>query len=204
MALVNNYDGVIFDYGGVLVSHQTAGDQERLARMAGIPAKTFTELYWTNRLSYDKGALTAAEYWLDVAHRAAITTPDAAAIERLTDFDSETWMRFDPVMWRWLEELQAEGKRVAMLSNMPRDLGETLRSRTDRLDRFDQVTLSYEVRAVKPEPVIYEHCLEGLNTAPERTLFLDDRIENVQAAEALGISATQFLDRDDVLLRLRG
>jgi FMN phosphatase YigB (HAD superfamily) len=39
---------------------------------------------------------------------------------------------------------------------------------------------------------------------PGRTLFLDDRIENVRGAELLGISAMQFLDRDEVLQRLRG
>jgi putative hydrolase of the HAD superfamily len=204
MALVNNYDGVIFDYGGVLVQHQAPEDQQRLAEVVGIPVETFTGLYWADRLSYDKGALSADEYWSDLARKAGAPPPDSGAIERLTELDTESWMRFDPVMWDWVKELQSAGKRVAMLSNMPRDLGDALRSRTARLDHFDQVTLSYEVRAAKPEPVIYEHCLEGLNTLPERTLFLDDRIENVQGAERLGISATQFLERDDVLLRLRG
>jgi FMN phosphatase YigB (HAD superfamily) len=42
-----------------------------------------------------------------------------------------------------------------------------------------------------------------LDTAPEQTLFLDDRIENVQGAELLGIRAIQFTSRHDVLLRLR-
>lgn len=199
-----DYDGVIFDYGGVLVWHQAAEEQKRMAEIAGIPVETFTELYWVNRLSYDKGDLTAAEYWHELARQAGISFPDGSSIEHLTEVDTQSWMHFDNVMWNWVNELRAAGKRIAILSNMPRDLGEALRSRTDRLGCFDQVTLSFEVRSVKPEPVIYEHCLEGLNTSPERTLFLDDRIENVRGAELLGISATQFLDRDDVLLRLRG
>lgn len=203
MALADYYDGFIFDYGGVLVQHQTAEDQRRLAEIARIPTEAFTELYWANRAGYDKGKLTAAEYWLDLAREAGITPPDPESIERLTEADTESWMRFDSIMWEWLKDLRASGKRLAMLSNMPRDLGEALRTRTERLTAFDQVTLSYEVRSVKPEPAIYEHCLDGLNTSPERTLFLDDRIENVQAAELLGIPATQFLDRDSVLLRLR-
>jgi hypothetical protein len=32
---------------------------------------------------------------------------------------------------------------------------------------------------------------------------LDDRIANVQGAELLGIQAVEFLNRDDVLRRLR-
>jgi putative hydrolase of the HAD superfamily len=112
-------------------------------------------------------------------------------------------MQFDSVMWEWIDQLRAAGKRVGLISNMPRDLGEALKSRTQKLSNFDQVTLSYEIRALKPEPAVYEHCLEGLDTPPEQTLFLDDRIENVQGAELLGIRAIQFTSRDDVLLRLR-
>jgi len=91
-----------------------------------------------------------------------------------------------------------------MLSNMPRDLGEALASQTDRLLVFDHVTVSYDIRSAKPEPTIYQHCLAGIGTAPERTIFLDDRIANVRGAESLGIHAIEFLNRDDVLSRLRG
>jgi len=112
-------------------------------------------------------------------------------------------MQFDSVMWEWVEQLRAAGKRVGLISNMPRDLGEALKSRTQKLSNFDQVTLSYEIHVVKPEPAMYEHCLDGLETRPEQTLLLDDRIENVQGAELLGIRALQFTTRDDVLLRLR-
>ena len=68
-------------------------------------------------------------------------------------------------MWEWIDALHAAGKRLAILSNMPRDLGEALRNRTRRFDPFDQVTLSYELRAAKPEPVIYQDCLVGLGTS---------------------------------------
>ena len=202
MEPAESYDGFIFDYGGVLVQHQSESDHARMAALAGISADTFSELYWSDRHDYDKGILTGAEYWQHLATRAgALFTP--AVIEQLTEIDSVTWMKFDTVMWDWIEELRSEKKRVAILSNMPRDLGETIKTRTDKFDRFDQVTLSYEVHSVKPEPAIYEHCLEGIETAPEKTLFLDDRIANVQGAELLGIRAVHFTSRDEVLLRLR-
>jgi putative hydrolase of the HAD superfamily len=203
MALVSSFDGFIFDYGGVLVHAQTEEDQARLAQIAGVARDSFAELYWSDRLDYDKGLLTAVEYWQTVATRAGGGTLTEQQIDELIELDSASWMRFDDVMWDWIEQLRGAGKRLAMLSNMPRELGEALKARTDKLTNFDQVTLSYEVHAIKPEPAIYEHCLEGMGTAPEQTLFLDDRIANVQGAELLGIRAIQFLDRDDLLLRLR-
>jgi putative hydrolase of the HAD superfamily len=202
MALVSSFDGFIFDYGGVLVAHQTEEDQARMARMAGLDLETFSEAYRTERFDYDKGELTAPEYWQRVAKSGDVLLK-ADVIDKLTEFDSLSWMQFDKVMWEWIDELRAAGKRVAMLSNMPRDLGESLKVHTDKLTNFDHLTLSYELRAIKPEPAIYEHCLEGLGTAPEKTVFFDDRIANVQGAELLGIHAIQFTSRDEVLLRVR-
>ena len=202
MALVSSYDGFIFDYGGVLVHDQTPEDRGRLAEIASIPLNRFDELYWANRCDYDKDLITGAEYWTAVAQSARATL-NPEAIEELMELDSASWMQFDPEMWAWIEQLRAAGKRVAMLSNMPRDLGSALKARTNRLDSFDHVTLSYEVRAAKPELAIYEHCLKGLSLAPEQILFFDDRMVNVQVAESLGIRAFQFTNREDVLARVR-
>ena len=203
MALVNSYDGYIFDYGGVLAHHQSDADQARLATLAAIPRERFFNLYWDTRLEYDKGSVTAAEYWGNIG-RAAGKTLSEAIVAQIIEADNRSWMQFDQTMWDWIAELRAAGKRVAMLSNMPRDLGEALASQTDRLRVFDHVTVSYDIRSAKPEPAIYQHCLAGIGTAPERTMFLDDRIANVRGAESLGIHAIEFLNRDDVLSRLRG
>ncbi len=202
MALVSSYDAFIFDYGGVLVSNQSEADQARMAALAGIPKDDFSERYWAERSDYDKDLISYAEYWQAVAQQTGAGL-SAQTIEELVEIDTVSWMQFDTVMWDWVDQLRAAGKRVALLSNMPRELGEALKSRTEKLSSFDQVTLSYEVRSTKPEPAIYEHCLEGLGTSPEQSLFLDDRIANVQGAEVLGIRAIQFTSRDDILLLLR-
>jgi len=202
MALVSQFEAFIFDYGGVLVDHQTDEDQKKMARIAGRPQEEFTERYWSERLEYDRGAITAIQYWQGVAGDSG-NTLSQQTIDDLTELDSASWMRYDPAMWEWVEQLRAGDKKVAMLSNMPLDLGEALKARTQKLDSFDQLTLSYEVHSVKPEPAIYEHCLEGLGATPEQTIFFDDRIVNVQGAELLGIRSIQFTSRDEVFLRVR-
>ena len=202
MAPVKDFDGYIFDYGGVLVHQQAEAEQSRMAQMAGIPAEQFSELYWGTRLDYDKGLISGAEYWAGIGRAAGkVLAPNV--VEQLTEIDSTTWMNFDEPMWAWMEELRGAGKRIAILSNMPSDLGETIKARTDRMRCFDFVTLSYEVKSVKPESLIYEHCLEGIGTDPARTVFFDDKIANIHGAEMLGIQAVQFLNRDEVLGQFR-
>jgi putative hydrolase of the HAD superfamily len=44
----------------------------------------------------------------------------------------------------------------------------------------------------KPEPAIYLHTLHELGVEPDEALFLDDRLVNIEAAQALGIHAILF------------
>ena len=202
MALVSDFDGFIFDYGGVLVHHQTDADRAQMAAVAEADPEKFSDCYWNLRDNYDKGAISGVEYWQRIAGCAEAPLTDKA-IDQLVELDNVSWMQFDSIMWDWIDELRNAGKRLAILSNMPMELGQALRSKTNRFSCFDHITLSYEVRAIKPDPVIYEHCMDGLGTAPQKTLFLDDRIANVQGAEVLGIRAIQFTSRDEVLLKIR-
>ena len=204
MALVSELDGIIFDYGGVLAHAQTDQDHARMAKLAGLTPEHFSERYWAERDDYDQGLITNADYWTAIVASNGSAVATEQQIEDLTEYDSMSWMRFDPPMWDWIAQLKSAGKRVAMLSNMPMDLGQALRTRSDKLDIFHHVTLSYELHVVKRSPEIYDEWLEGIGTAPGRTLFLDDRAENVQGAELLGIRAMQFTSRDETLLRIIG
>jgi len=202
MSFADLYDGFIFDYGGVLVRHQTRAEQDGMAKIAGIHEDRFQELYWKDRTDYDQGLITGTEYWQGIGRDAGLVlTPGQVA--DLIESDSVSWLNFDEPMWEYVEELRAAGKRVAILSNMPEDLGEALKARTKRFQVFDHVTLSYETKSVKPGAAIYEHCLAGIGTSAERTVFFDDKIANVKGAEALGMSAVEFLDRAEVLSRIR-
>jgi putative hydrolase of the HAD superfamily len=203
MGLVNGFAGVIFDYGGVLVAHQTKEDVEQLAGIAGIPVDVFNQLYWADRAAYDRGDVEGVEYWRHLAEQAGKHLDDAA-IHSLIGHDSAAWMKFYGAMYDFVDQLRAEGKRVAVLSNMPKDLGLAIKSEGFGFHNFDHVTLSYEVRSAKPDAAIYRHCLEGIGTAPESTLFLDDRAENIRAAQLLGIQAKQFTNPDEMLPQLRG
>jgi putative hydrolase of the HAD superfamily len=200
---MNSYDGFIFDYGKVLVQEPTAVERAKMAAIVRVPVDVFDELYWKDRLDYDKALLTGIEYWQALG-QAAGALLSLEQINDLTEIDSAGWMHFDEPMWELLDELRAAGKRVAILSNMPRDLGEAIKARTQRFAGLDHVTLSYEVRSVKPEAAIYEDCLEGIGTHRRKTIFFDDKIVNVKGAEMLGLDAIEFLDRDAVLKQIRG
>ena len=68
---------------------------------------------------------------------------------------------------------------------------------------FETLYLSYEVGLRKPDLRIFEYVLQDAGLLPERTLFIDDSIQHIQAASELGI-LTKHLVNEDITTFLEG
>lgn len=60
------------------------------------------------------------------------------------------------------------------------------------LQHFEKLFLSHEVRAVKPEPAIYQAVTDYTKEAPESHFFIDDVAEYIQGARNAGWHGAQF------------
>ena len=182
---------VILDYGLVLARCPTVEEFGRLAEIFNVSFDRFYELWEASRGPYDRGDLTAEEYWLNLAAQTD-TSLDREQIEMLRKIEVEIWAHPIPVMFDWVSQLRAAGFKTGLLSNMPWDLVNHVRTNCRWMENFDFKTLSAEVRLIKPDPAIYEHTLHGLGASASETLFVDDREPNIRAARALGMRAIQF------------
>jgi putative hydrolase of the HAD superfamily len=52
---------------------------------------------------------------------------------------------------------------------------------------FDAIVISGEVGMRKPEPEIFAHVLELLGVSAAETVFVDDLVHNVRAAQDIGL-----------------
>jgi len=182
---------VILDYGKVLARCPTVEEFGRMAKMFNVSFESFLELWESSRNLYDRGDITADEYWLRLAAKTN-TSLDPEQIKILRQVEVEIWCHLYPDMLDWLVRLHQTSIKTALLSNMPLDLAAHVRANCRWMDNFTFKTLSAEVRLIKPEPAIYEHTLRGLGVAAKEALFVDDREPNLQAAQALGIHTLLF------------
>ncbi len=60
------------------------------------------------------------------------------------------------------------------------------------LSHFHELVLSYEVKAMKPDPAIFRRAIEAAQCRPEECFYTDDIAAYVEGARALGIDAVQF------------
>jgi putative hydrolase of the HAD superfamily len=182
----------VLDYGNVLSLEQEGESVRRLEGLAGAEAALFAAAYWRHRGPYDRGDLSGEAYWRRVGEELGVElTPER--IRELVQEDAASWQRLNERMMRWLRALIGAGVPTAILSNMSRDSWELI---GPSFDFVAPLTLSFEVRAVKPEPEIYHACLAALGVDPEEALLVDDRPENVDGAVALGMHALLFEGED--------
>lgn len=101
--------------------------------------------------------------------------------------------RFQLIVRDWYAEtepLLAELRKryhLGCLSNTNPLHIEALRERGPHLRLLHDCFFSHETGCVKPNAEAYEHVLAAWQVAPARILFLDDRVENVDAARKLGM-----------------
>jgi len=92
-----------------------------------------------------------------------------------------------------LEALVERGHDVTLLTNFAPDTFALARARWPVLGKGRGVTVSGEVRLVKPDPAIYEHHARTFGLDPGATLFIDDSPKNVEAARRAGWQAVEYV-----------
>ncbi|MBQ7832762.1 MAG: HAD family phosphatase [Lachnospiraceae bacterium] len=103
----------------------------------------------------------------------------------------------------WVKGLQEEGYHTYLLTNYPRSLYKnTAEQCFTFLPYIDDVLVSSHEKMTKPDKEIYERLLEKFDLKAEETVFIDDRLANIEGAESVGITGIHFTDYEEVSAKL--
>lgn len=91
-----------------------------------------------------------------------------------------------------LEELQARGAALYALTNWNGDTFRRTRPRYPFLGHFRDIAVSGDEGLVKPDAAIYELLLRRNGLDADQSLFIDDSLKNVTAAEQVGMKGHHF------------
>ncbi len=109
----------------------------------------------------------------------------------------------NPPMIELMRELQASGRRMAMLTNNVREWEPLWRTMLPVDEIFETVVDSGFVGVRKPEARIYEMTLERLGLPAATCLFIDDLAHNCDGARAVGMNAVHFRDNEQAIPEIR-
>ena len=103
----------------------------------------------------------------------------------------------------WLQELKAKGYHVYYLSNFSHKAETECAEALNFLPEMEGGILSYKDQLIKPEPEIYQLLLKRYGLKADESVFLDDTLVNVKAAEEQGIHGIHFLTKEQAEEELR-
>ena len=88
--------------------------------------------------------------------------------------------------------------RMLLLSNTNLLHFKTIRENYSLLDHFDELVLSFQLHALKPQPEMFRAAVARAGCRPAECFFTDDIAANVEAARREGIDAVQFTSAEQL------
>ncbi len=185
----HNIRNVIFDLAGVVFARDKVRCPEYLHKFFSfiVPGEQMPD-FWED---FDRGTRTFDEVATALADYRGCEFAKAQSLMR----EAITYQEEVLPTKQLIADLKAAGYRLYVLSNMSLEYIEYLRGK-EVYAAFDGEVVSSEVHLCKPEPEIYKLVLERYGLEASESLFLDDRIENVNAAIACGIGGVLFDHQD--------
>lgn len=182
---------IIFDVGRVLVDFDWESYLESFGydkeKEKAIAEAIFLSDVWNER---DRGALSEEDY----LNMFVANAPQYEEEIRKVMADEQKCIQVFDYADTWTGYLKSQGYRLYILSNFSQHALEKVRKNFTFLRHMDGIIFSCEVKEIKPEPAIYQVLLDTYGIDPQKAVFIDDRRDNIEAAEKFGIHTVQFKD----------
>ena len=179
---------VVFDLGRVVFAQDPNKSSDEFKQFFSYVQQTSMPQFWVD---YDLGVSSLDDVVRELSAYRGVEEDYARELILLAISRQETIAPTAAL----ITDLKRAGYRLFVLSNMSREFIDYLRKQ-EVYANFEGDVVSCEVGVVKPMPQIYDMLLEKFSLNAAETIFIDDRRENVEAAEAKGITAFHF-DRND-------
>jgi HAD superfamily hydrolase (TIGR01509 family) len=181
---------VIFDCFGVLASDGWLPFREKY--FANEPDLLEKAIASNKRM--DAGLHTYEDFIRDISYLSGVPFDQTRAL-------IETNPPNDPLFDFIRDELKGRYK-IGMLSNSGTNWLDKM-FRPEQVALFDEVVLSYQINAIKPDAVMYQTIADKLDVLPQECLFIDDQPRYVTGAEDLGMQGVHFVDTQSAIERVR-
>ncbi|HSL99377.1 MAG TPA: HAD family phosphatase, partial [Candidatus Limnocylindria bacterium] len=189
---------VIFDFGGVIHSFdfgmffrslggstdRSFGEVSSLVAGSGLPRR------------YELGEISSREFYRGIANLCGLRVTEEEFVQAFVAI----FTPIEPTIC--LIRSLSPSYRLGLLSNTNEWHFEHHIRTVEIFSLFDAVTLSFQVRSLKPAEAIYLDMLEKIGFPPEECVFVDDLEENVAGARRLDLHAIHYTGHEKLVSSL--
>jgi len=198
----NRLENIVFDLGGVLVDWN--------------PKYLYNKVFYhdKNRISSFLSQVCTSEWNVEQDAGRSLADATQLLVEKFPEEETYIRMYYD----RWEEMLRGEIKdtvtlledlkarnehNLFALTNWSAETFPIALERFDFLGFFEGIVVSGEERTRKPFRKIYEILFDRYNIDPSSSIFIDDSLNNVEAAVELGMKGVHFKNPEQLISELR-
>jgi len=195
-------DTIIFDLGGVLIDWN--------------PRYVFRTIFGTEEeMDYFFENICTDEWNVqqDAGYPLAVATEERVAL--FPEYEQAIrafYGRWEEMLGGPVEETvalfeklkTANSYRFLALTNWSAETFPVALERYDFLHWFEGIVVSGEEKTRKPFPEFYQILLDRYEVQPERAVFIDDNLKNVEGAKALGMHTIHYRSPKQMAGELRG
>ena len=200
---LQNIKTIVFDLGGVIIDLDTSATIRAFAELSGYDVPEMLDLFQQSQLfiDYEKGLISSQNFRDELRNLLLVEASDQ-------QLDSAWNAMLGAIAMPRLQLMQTLQQRyqVMVLSNTNEIHEMAFHSILQKvsgqphLSHFaHHVYFSHDIGMRKPDTEIYDFVNRQHQLTPEETLFLDDRLDNLEAARANGWQVQQVKFPNEIL-----
>lgn len=196
----DNIKAVIFDMGGVFIQTKDKQPRIHLAERFGMSYEELSQLVFQSPTAQAAtvGLIDEQDHWKDLSEHLHINP------EEMETFWVDFWGGdfLDNDLYSFALMLKKK-YALGLLSNAWSGARHLLTKKFNFLHIFDVSVFSAEVKMAKPDSAFYFWILNKMDIKAEQAIFVDDFIENIDAAEKLGFKTVHFINTEQAIKAIK-
>jgi epoxide hydrolase-like predicted phosphatase len=193
-------NAVIFDFGNVICKFDMRIFVEKVSRMTNTPFSKMQDILHQSfplARDYETGLISSDEFFSRISGMYGLSLPRKTFVHAFVDVFTPI-----PSTFHLIRELKPRYK-LGLLSNTNEWHFEYGIKPVEVFPLFDSITLSFEVKAMKPAEKIYRDALDKLKLNAAKCVYIDDIKENSDAATRIGIHGIHFTTHGELVKTLQ-
>ncbi|HTE21749.1 MAG TPA: HAD-IA family hydrolase [Candidatus Limnocylindria bacterium] len=184
-AICFDLDGMYFEASGFQLF------KDALIRLGAKMEDINLYLHGDSMKAFKRGEIDEDDYWSSVIKSLGIDITTAAIKELLVKN-----YKLNSEVHSLVLKAKEAGYKTCICSNNFITRVRGLNDKFGFLDHFDVSVFSYEVKDLKPSPVIFKELLLRTAVKPEELIYADDNADKLSGAQTLGINTFTFSSID--------
>lgn len=190
---------VVFDFGNVICAFDNYVFLRKLLPHTDMSLEDMKEGIFGSDLHrrYESGLVSSEGFRREAARKCRLSISGEEFFDAYTDI-------FTPIPATIGLIRNLKGRyRIGLLSNTNEWHYERYIRKVEIFNLFDSVTLSFDVKEMKPSEGIYRDALAKLQAVPEECVYIDDIEAYAEGARSIGMKGIRYVSHESLLESLR-